>query len=174
MYFNSRIELNNKNKIILLYFGKKTKKNSLKSPKYNEQLRIHYKSFSKLYLCCMCVCVCVCVWVHAKSLQSCLTLCHPMHHSPPGFPVHRILQARILQWVAVPSPGDLPNPRGIEPMSLCLLFWQASSLPLAPPGKPYIHVYMCVCVCIYIYIHIYILICYIYAIYIYIHFYILI
>ena len=32
-------------------------------------------------------------------------------------------------------PGDLTNP-GIEPKSLCLLHWQVSSLPLAPPGKP--------------------------------------
>ena len=31
--------------------------------------------------------------------------------------VHEILQARILEWVAIPSPGDLPNP-GIKPASL--------------------------------------------------------
>ena len=37
----------------------------------------------------------------AKSLQSCPTLCDPMDSSPPGFPVHRILQARILEWVAI-------------------------------------------------------------------------
>ena len=34
-----------------------------------------------------------------------------------------------------PPPQDLPNP-GIEPAFLCLLHWQAGSLPLAPPGKP--------------------------------------
>ena len=39
----------------------------------------------------------------AKSLQSCLTLCHPMDYSPPGSSVHGILQARILEWVAMPS-----------------------------------------------------------------------
>ena len=38
--------------------------------------------------------------MHAKSLQSCPTLCDPMNSSPPGFPVHGILQARILEWVA--------------------------------------------------------------------------
>ena len=37
----------------------------------------------------------------AKSLQSCPTLCDPMDISPPGSPVHRILQARILEWVAI-------------------------------------------------------------------------
>ena len=35
--------------------------------------------------------------------QSCQTLCNPIDCSPPGSPVHGILQARILEWVAVPS-----------------------------------------------------------------------
>ena len=34
--------------------------------------------------------------------QSCLTLCDPMDCSPPGSSVHGILQARILEWVAIP------------------------------------------------------------------------
>ena len=37
----------------------------------------------------------------AKSLQSCLTLCHLTDGSPPGFPVPGILQARTLEWVAI-------------------------------------------------------------------------
>ena len=49
-----------------------------------------------------------------KSLQSCLTLCNPMDCSPPGPSVHGIIQARILEWVAITS---LPKP-GIKPMSL--------------------------------------------------------
>ena len=53
----------------------------------------------------------------AKSLQSCLTLCDTMNHSPPGSSVHGILQERILEWVAVPSSRDIPN-SGIEPASL--------------------------------------------------------
>ena len=40
--------------------------------------------------------------------------CNPMDCSLPGSSVHGILQARILEWVAVPSLGDLPNP-GTEP-----------------------------------------------------------
>ena len=40
--------------------------------------------------------------MHVKSLQLCLTLCDPMDCSPPGSSVHRILQARILKWVAMP------------------------------------------------------------------------
>ena len=46
--------------------------------------------------------------------QSCPTLCDPMDCSLPGSSVHRILQTRVLEWVAMPSPGDLPNP-AIEP-----------------------------------------------------------
>jgi len=37
----------------------------------------------------------------AKSLQSCLTLCDPIDGSPPGSSVPGILQARILEWVAI-------------------------------------------------------------------------
>ena len=49
-----------------------------------------------------------------------------------NYTVHRILQARILEWVAFPSPGDLPHP-GIKPRSPAL---QADSLPAKPQGKP--------------------------------------
>ena len=38
------------------------------------------------------------------------TLCNPMDCNPPGSSVHRILQARILEWVAFPSPGDILKP----------------------------------------------------------------
>ena len=63
--------------------------------------------------------------------QLCLTLCNPMDCSPPGSSVHGILQARILEWVAIPSPGDLPSP-GIKPGHPAL---QADSLPSEPPGS---------------------------------------
>ena len=73
--------------------------------------------------------LCVC----AKSLQSCPTLCNPMDCSPPDSSVHRILQARILEWVACPPPGDLPDP-GIKLRTLAL---QADSLPSDSQEKPY-------------------------------------
>ena len=57
------------------------------------------------------------VCVHAKSLQSCPTLCNPINCGPPGSSVHGILQARILEWVAISTSGDLPDP-GIKPASL--------------------------------------------------------
>ena len=62
-----------------------------------------------------------------KVSQSCLTLCDPMVYT-----IHGILQVRILEWVAFPSPGDFPN-QGIEPRSPAL---QADSLPAEPQGKP--------------------------------------
>ena len=47
---------------------------------------------------------CMCVLVS----QSCPTLCHPMDYTPPGSSVHGVLQARILEWVAIPfSRGSL-------------------------------------------------------------------
>ena len=56
--------------------------------------------------------------------QSCLTLCDLMECSPPGSSVHVILQARILEWVAIPFSRGSSNP-GIEPKSPAL---QADSL----------------------------------------------
>ena len=41
----------------------------------------------------------------AKSLQSCLTLCNPIDSNPPGSSVPGILQARILEWVAISFSG---------------------------------------------------------------------
>ena len=55
--------------------------------------------------------------VCAKSLQMCPTLCEPVDCSLPGSSIHGILQARILEWVAMPSSRDLPD-LGIEPTSL--------------------------------------------------------
>ena len=43
--------------------------------------------------------------------QSCPTVCVPMDHHPPGSPVHGILQARILEWVAIPFSSAFSQPR---------------------------------------------------------------
>ena len=73
------------------------------------------------------------VCIHAKSLQSCPTLCDPMDCSLPGFSVGF---SRQEYWSGLPSPlpGDLPNP-GLNPHLLPLLHWQGGSLSLAPPWK---------------------------------------
>ena len=64
--------------------------------------------------------------------QMCPTLCDPWTvHTLPGSSVHGILWARILEWVAISSFRDLPNP-GIKFMSNAL---QADSLPAEPSGS---------------------------------------
>ena len=63
--------------------------------------------------------------------QSCLTLCDPMNHSPPGSSVHGILHVRILSRLPFPRPGNLLDP-GIEPRSPAL---QADALTSEPPGN---------------------------------------
>ena len=63
--------------------------------------------------------------------QSCPTLHDPMDWSLTGYSAHGIHQARILEPVALPSPGGLPGP-GIERWSPSL---QADSLPSDSPGK---------------------------------------
>ena len=75
----------------------------------------------------MCLCVCVCVRV----TQSCPTLSDPVDCSPSGSSVHGVIQARIPEWVAFPSPGDLPD-SGTEPRSPAL---QANSLLSEPLGN---------------------------------------
>ena len=50
-----------------------------------------YKGMNTFSLMCM----------HAKSLQSCLILCNPVDCSPPASSVQLILQARILEWIAI-------------------------------------------------------------------------
>ena len=79
--------------------------------------------------------------MHAKSLQSCPTLCNPMDCSPPGSSVHGILQARILVWVAMPSSSGIFLTQGSNPRLLYLLHRQVCSLPLVPPGKS--GIYLC-------------------------------
>ena len=56
-------------------------------------------------------------YVHAKSLQSRLTLCDLMDRSPPGSSVHGIVQARILEWGAVPSSTDTWSAKMLENIS---------------------------------------------------------
>ena len=84
-------------------------------------------SFSATWKALYAVCVC------ANSLQLCPTLYDPMNYSLPGSSVHVILQARILELVAMPSSRASAHHR--DRNHFCLLHCQASSLPLAPPSK---------------------------------------
>ena len=62
-----------------------------------------------------------------------LTLQNPMNYSLPGSSVHGILQARLLECHSLLQGIFLTQ--GSNTCVLCLLLWQTSSLPLAPPGK---------------------------------------
>ena len=55
---------------------------------------LFWNSWSMKYICYAMLC-------YAKSLQSCPTLCNPIDGSPPGSAFSGILQARILEWVAI-------------------------------------------------------------------------
>ena len=72
----------------------------------------------------------LCCWCSVAKLSD--FFCDPMDHSPPGFSVHGISQARILEGLPVFPPGNLPYP-GLELMSPALA---ADSFPLSPQGSP--------------------------------------
>ena len=61
-----------------------------------------------------------------------------MSCSPSGSSVHGILQARILEWVGMPSARG-SSQQGSNQHLLGLLHWQADSLPLVPPRSPECH-----------------------------------
>ena len=66
--------------------------------------------------------------------QTCPSLCDPMDCSPPGSSVHGILQARVLEWVAMPFSRRSSQPRdGAQDGTPTL---QADSLSPEPPEKP--------------------------------------
>ena len=69
--------------------------------------------------------------------QSCLTLHNPMDCTLPGSSVNGISQARILEWVAIFYPGDLPDPRASGPRESNprLLHEKENSLPLSHLGS---------------------------------------
>ena len=71
----------------------------------------------------------------AKSLQSCSTLCDPIDGSPPGSPIPGILQARVLEWVAISFSNAWKWKVKVKPLSRVLLFetaWTAAYQ--APPS----------------------------------------
>ena len=100
------------------------------SKRYSKTEKIESNNFvvlvSRKGACCAC-----CVQSRFSLVR---LFCNPMDCSLPGSSVHGILQARILEWVAMLSSRGSSWSR--ERCLLYLLYWQADSLPLAPPGKP--------------------------------------
>ena len=79
--------------------------------------------------------------VHAQSLQSCLTLCNPMECSPPGSSVHEDSPGKNTAVGFCALLKRIFLTQGLNLCLLCLLHWQAGSLPLVPPGEP-CHLYI--------------------------------
>ena len=80
------------------------------------------------------ICLYPCIFL-ASYAQLCPTLCDPMDYNLPGSSVHGIFWAGILDWVALPPSGDLPDPV-IEPTSPASLALTSGFFTTAPPGKP--------------------------------------
>ena len=69
--------------------------------------------------------------------QSCPTLCEPMDYNPPGSSVHGILQARILEWAAMPSSRESSWPRDRTHIS-CGSCTAGRFFTAEPPGKAHL------------------------------------
>ena len=114
--------------------SKKSPRNLLRAP--DEKLTYHIHCTSVHSLKCLIYLLMTIFRAVLESesevTQSCLTLCDPMNYSLTGSSVHVISQARVLEWLPFPSPGDLPDP-GIKPTSPALgsIFFTTE-----PPGKP--------------------------------------
>ena len=93
---------------------------------YNFQISpwysVKWKSPTQMYHVCM----------RAKSLPSCLTFYDPMDCSPPGSSILGILQAWILECVAMPFSRGSSRPRDWTCVCYHILRWQVGSLPLVP------------------------------------------
>ena len=75
----------------------------------------HFMTCETLTFACFCFLFFSDVLSLVLASQSCLTLCNPMDCSPPGFSVHGILQARILEWVAIPFSRGVSPTQGLNP-----------------------------------------------------------
>ena len=85
--------------------------------------------FSQVLICMSCSCCC------AFQSLSCVQLCDPMDCGSPGSSVHGILQARILEWVAIPFCRGSSPPRDWTHIS-CIFRNVADSLALSQWGSP--------------------------------------
>ena len=81
------------------------------------------------------------IYIHIYVRGACLAasvmanFCDPMGCSLPGSSIHGILQARILEWVAVTFCRESSQPRDQIHVCYIYLHWQAGFLPLASHGN---------------------------------------
>ena len=103
----------------------------------NKEQALHYIFYQSK-------CICWCYVVHA-SVLSCFSharFCNPVDCNPPVSSVHGILQARILEWVPMPSSREYcqPRDRTLVSCNSCIAGWFFTT---EPPGKPVI-TYICI------------------------------
>ena len=91
---------------LLLHSVGKNKSQSQRGSRGRNRITFQWKARQRIHVHLHCTMIC------AQSLQLSPTLCDPMDYRPPGSSVHRILQARILECVAMASSGDLPDSGG--------------------------------------------------------------
>ena len=88
----------------------------------------------------------ICLYLYtrmlAQLLHLCPTLCDPMDCSPQGSSVHGILEARILEWVPMPSSRRFLQPRDWTDVS-CISCIADEVFTAATLGKPPISIYLC-------------------------------
>ena len=73
--------------------------------------------------------------MHAQFLSRDWLFCDPMDHSPPGFSAYGIFHSSVLEWVAISSSRDPPDP-GIEPVSLIFPALAGGFFTTETPGNP--------------------------------------
>ena len=87
-------------------------------------------SNNKLYTCIHSFCLHAAAAAAAKSLQLCPTLCDPIDSSPPGSPIAGILQAGILEWVAISLSNAYMHAKSLQSCpTLC------HPMDISPPGS---------------------------------------
>ena len=80
--------------------------------------------------------------MYAQSLHSCLTICYFRDCSQPGSSVHRILQARIPEWVAMPSSRGSSGPRDRTQVA-CVSCSEGGFFPFSPSRSPLVGTNSC-------------------------------
>ena len=102
---------------------------------YRIFLSLYFNNFTMMYFSVGQFCSCP-EWV-SEVTQSCLTLCNPMDCSLPGSPLHGILQARVLEWVAISFSRGSSRPTDRTQIShiagRCFNLWATRDLVLIMP-----------------------------------------
>ena len=89
------------------------------------------------------------MYVKVSVAQPCPTLCGPVACSQPGSSVYGILQARILEWVAIPFSKGSSSLRDQIQVS-CIAGRSLPSEPLRKPIYVCIYTHICVCICLFV------------------------